>query len=155
MSLFLFLWLLLVLGNLLKNASRLVGRLTLPEEKDHLERVGRHRLVQVCKHVLMRLGLREEDFLTLLLHRGYFHCLMEVATLKVAEKLHLTPRELVHQHECGLLGCMKPANQLVAYIWETGNSLEIIPYALVKVCLRTICIVWALLCNDAGPLGQA
>ncbi len=62
MSLFLFLWLLLVRGNLFKNASRLIGCLTLLEEKDHLERVGRHCLVQVCKLVLMRLGLREEDF---------------------------------------------------------------------------------------------
>jgi hypothetical protein len=58
---------------------------------------------------------------------------MEVVTLKVAEKLHLTPRELVHWHECGLLGLTKPANQLVAYIWETGNSLEVIPDALVEV----------------------
>jgi hypothetical protein len=80
---------------------------------------------------------------------------MEVATLKVAEKLHLTPCELVHWHESGLLGCTKPANQLVAYIWETSNGLEVIPDALAKVCLCMICIVWALLWDDAGPLGQA
>ncbi len=53
------------------------------------------------------------------------------------------------------LGHTKPANQLVAYIWEVGNSLEIIPDSLVRVCLCTICIIWALLCNDLGPLGQA
>jgi hypothetical protein len=93
--------------------------------------------------------------LTLLLRRGYFHCLMEVATLEVAKKLYSTLHELMHWHESGLLGCTKPANQLVAYIWETGNSLEVIPDALGKVCLRTICIVWALLCNDAGLLDQA
>ncbi len=63
--------------------------------------------------------------------------------------------ELVHRHESGLLGHTKPANQLVAYIWKTGNSLEVVPDAFVKVCLRTICLIWALLCNDAGPLGQA
>jgi hypothetical protein len=80
---------------------------------------------------------------------------MEVVTLEVAEKLHSTPCELVHWHECRLLGCTKPVNQLVAYIWETGDSLEVIPDALIKVQLCTICIVWALLCNDAGPLGQA
>ncbi len=45
MSRTLFLWLLLVLGNLLKNASRLVGCLTLLEEGNHSERVGRHHLV--------------------------------------------------------------------------------------------------------------
>jgi hypothetical protein len=45
MSRVLFLWLLLVLGNLLKNASRLVGCLTLLKESHHLERVGRHHLV--------------------------------------------------------------------------------------------------------------
>jgi hypothetical protein len=44
---------------------------------------------------------------------------------------------------------------LVAYIWETGNSLKVIPDALVEVCFRTICIMWASLCNDVGPLGQA
>jgi hypothetical protein len=56
-----------------------------------------------------------------------------VATHEVAEKLHLTPRELVHKHECGLLGFMKPANQLAAYIWEPGNSLKVITDALIDV----------------------
>ncbi len=110
MSRFLFFLLLLVLGNLLKNTSRLVGRLTLLKESDHLEQVGRHRLVQVCELVLVRLELRKEDFFTLLLRCGYFHHSMEVATLEVAEKLHLMPRELVHWHECKLLGHTKPAN---------------------------------------------
>ncbi len=40
MSCTLFLWLLLVPGNLLENASRLVGRLTLLKEGNHSERVG-------------------------------------------------------------------------------------------------------------------
>jgi hypothetical protein len=155
LSRFPFLWLLLVLGNLLKNSSRLVGPLTLLKEGDHLERVGRHHLVQVCKLELICLGLRKEDLLTLLLCCGYFHCSTEVATLEVAKKLYWMLRELVHWHESGLLGCTKPANQLVAFIWETSNSLEVIPDALVEVCLCTICIVWASLCNDAGPLGQA
>jgi hypothetical protein len=47
MSRFLFLWLLLVLSNLLKNTSRLVGCLTLLKESNHPERVGRHHLFQV------------------------------------------------------------------------------------------------------------
>jgi hypothetical protein len=111
-----FLWLLLILGNLLKNASRLVGCLTLLKESNHLEQVGWHHLVQVGKLVLVRFRLRKEDLLTLLLRRGYVHHLTEVATLKVAEKLHLMPRELVHWHECRLLGHTKPADQLVAYI---------------------------------------
>jgi hypothetical protein len=68
MSRFLFLWLLLVLGDLLENASPFVGCLTLLKESDHLEWVRRHHLVQVCKLVLVRLRLREEDLLTLLLH---------------------------------------------------------------------------------------
>ncbi len=45
MSRFLFLWLLLILGDLIKNASRLVGCLTLLKEGNHSERVGRYRLV--------------------------------------------------------------------------------------------------------------
>jgi hypothetical protein len=49
---------------------------------------------------------------------------------------------------------MKPVNQLVAYIWETGNSLKVIPDTLIKVCLCMICIILALLHNDAGQLGQ-
>ncbi len=49
MSCFLFLWLLLILGNLLKNARWLVGCLTLLKDSNHLERVSRHHFVQVCK----------------------------------------------------------------------------------------------------------
>ncbi len=128
-----FFWLLLVLGDLLKNASRLVGCLTLLKESNCPERVGRHRLVKVGKLVLVRLRLRKEDLLTLLLHHGYVHRAMEVVTLKVAEKLHLMLHELVHRHECMFLGRTKPANQLVAYIWETSNSHKVIPDALVKV----------------------
>jgi hypothetical protein len=65
------------------------------------------------------------------------------------------PHELMHWHESRLLGCTKPENQLVAYVWETGNGLKVILDTLIKVCLHTICIVWALLHNYAGPLGQA
>ncbi len=64
------------------------------------------------------------------------------------------PCELVHLHESGLLGSMEPANQLVAYVWKSGNSLKVILDTLVKVCLHMICIIWALLCGDAGPLDQ-
>jgi hypothetical protein len=133
MSHFPFLWQLLVLGNLLENARRLVSHLTLLKESNHPERVGRHCLVQVSALVLVCLGLRKEDLLTLVLRCGFVHHSIEVVTLKVAEKLHPTPRELMYRYECGLLGRTKPANQLVAYIWETGNSLEVIPDALVKV----------------------
>ncbi len=80
---------------------------------------------------------------------------MEVVTLEVAEKLHLTPHELMHWHESGLLGRMKPAKQLVANVGEPGDSLKVAHDALGKVCLRTICIFWASFCNDAGPLCQA
>ncbi len=155
MSRFLLFRLLLVLGYLLKNASRLVGPLTLLKESDKLERISRHHLVQVCKLELMCLGLRKEDVFTLLLCHGFFHCLMEVATLKIAKKLYLTPHELVHQHESLLLGHTKPVNQLVAYIGKTGNSLKVILDTFVEVCLCRICIVWISLRDDAGPFGQA
>jgi hypothetical protein len=146
---------LLVFCNFLKNASHLVGCLPLLKEGNHLERVNRHRLVQISKLVLVHLRLHEEDLFTLLLRRRYVHCLAEVTTIEVAEKLHSTPRELVHWHESGLLRITEPANQLVAYVWESGNGLKIIPDTLVKFCLSMICIVWALLCNDTGPLSQA
>ncbi len=103
----------------------------------------------------MRLRLCKEDLFILLLCRRYVHCSTAVATLKVAEKLYLTPRELMHRHDSKYLGSAKPANQLVAYIWESGNGLKVILDTLVKICLCTICIVWTLLCDDAGPLGQA
>jgi hypothetical protein len=80
---------------------------------------------------------------------------MEVATLEIAEKLYLMLHELVHWHERGLLGRTKPANQLVAYIGKPGDSLEVILDTFIKICLHTICIVWTLLCNDAGQFGQA
>jgi hypothetical protein len=60
MGRFPFLQLLLVLGNLLKNDSYLVGCLTLLKESNHPERVSRHCLVQVSKLVLVCLSLREE-----------------------------------------------------------------------------------------------
>ncbi len=108
MSCTLFLWLLLVPGNLLKNASHLVGCLTLLEEGNHSERVGRYRLVQVGELVLVRLGLRKEDLFTLLLHRGYVHRSKEVATLEVAEKLHLMPHELYIGMRAGFFCHKKP-----------------------------------------------
>ncbi len=151
----LFLWLLLVLGNLLKNASRFVGCLTLLKEGNHSERVGRYRHVQVDKLVLVCLRLRKEDLFTLLLRHGYVHRSMEVVSLEVAEKLHLTPHELVHRHERGLICRTKPANQLVANVGEPGDGLKVVPDALVEVCLRTICILRALFRDDAGPLCQA
>jgi hypothetical protein len=154
LSRFPFLWL-LVLGNILENASRLVGCLTLLEEGNHLEQVSRHHLVQVGKLVLVHLWLLEEDLFTYLLRCRYVHRSTEVTTLKVAEKLYLTPHELVHWHESGLLRSMEPANQLVPYVWESGNSLKIIPDTLIEVCLRTICIVWASFRDDAQPLSQA
>ncbi len=125
------------------------------QEGNHSEQVGRHRLVQVGKLVLVRLRLRKEDLFTLLLCRGYVHCLTEVVTLEVAEKLHSTLHELVHQHESGLLGRAKPANQLVTDVGEPGDGLEVVPDALVEVGLCPICIVWASFCNDTGPLCQA
>jgi hypothetical protein len=80
---------------------------------------------------------------------------MEVTTLEVAEKLYSRLRELVHRHQSGLLGSMEPANQLVAYIWKSGNGLKVILDTLIEVCLCTMCIVWASPHNDAGPPGQA
>jgi hypothetical protein len=64
------------------------------------------------------------------------------------------PHELVHWHESGLLRSTEPANQLVAYVWESGNGLKIIPDTLVEVCLHTICIIRASLRNKACRLSQ-
>ncbi len=66
----LFFWLLFVLSDLLKNASRFVGRLTLLEESNELKQVSGHHLVRISKLKLMRLGLRKEDLFTPLLRHG-------------------------------------------------------------------------------------
>ncbi len=129
--------------------------MTLLKESNELERVSRHHLVQVREHELMRLGLRIENLFTLLLCCGYFHRSTEVATLKIAEKLYSTLHELMHWHDSRLLGRTKPANQLVVYIGKPGDSLKVILDTFVKVHLHSICIVWTMICNDAGPFGQA
>ncbi len=126
MSRTLFLWLLLVPGNLLENASHLVGCLTLLKEGNHSEWVGRYHFVQVGELVLVCLRLRKEDLFTLLLRRGYVHRLIEVVALEVAEKLYSIMHELVHWHESGLLGHTKPANQLVANVGESGDGLKVV-----------------------------
>jgi hypothetical protein len=63
--------------------------------------------------------------------------------------------ELVHWHEIGLLRSTEPANQLVTYVWESGNGIKVISDTLVEVWLCTICIIWASIHNDAGPFDQA
>ncbi len=149
-----FLLAIFVLGNLLKNASCFVGCLTLLEESDELEQVSGHRLVCIRKLKLMHLKLPKEDLFTPLLCCGYLHRSSEVATIEIADELYLTPHELMHWHESGLLGSTKPAYQMVADIGEPDNGPWVIPDALVVVCLHTVCLVGALLCNDIRPYGQ-
>ncbi len=74
---------------------------------------------------------------------------MDVAIVKIAEELYSMPHKLMHWHEGGLLGGAKPADQLVANIGEPGDCLKVIPDALVKVCLRTVCFGGASLGNVA------
>jgi hypothetical protein len=110
--------------SILKNASHYVGCLTLLEKSNELKRVHGHRLVCILKLKLMRPGLQKEDWFALLLHHGQLHCSMEVATINVADEQYLTPHELMHHHEGGLLGSMKPVDQLVANIGEPSNCLK-------------------------------
>ncbi len=63
-----------------------------------------------------------------------------VATLEVAEKLYLMPRELVHRHESGFLRSTEPANQLVAYIWKFGDGLKVILDTLVEPLYDLHCV---------------
>jgi hypothetical protein len=88
MSCLLFFWLLFILGDLLKNASCFVGRLTLLKESNELEQVSGQHFVCIHKLKLMCLGLHKGDLVALLLHRGHFHHSAEVATLKKAEELY-------------------------------------------------------------------
>ncbi len=78
----------------------------------------------------------------------------DVATIKVGEELYSMPHELMHWHEGGLLGGAKPADQLVADIGEPSNCLRVIPDALVKVHLCTVCFGGTLLGNDACPFSE-
>jgi hypothetical protein len=70
MSHLLFFWLLFILGNLLKNVSHFVSRLTLCKESNELERFSEHCLVCNRKLKLICLQLCKEDFFTPLLHHG-------------------------------------------------------------------------------------
>jgi hypothetical protein len=115
---FSFLFVAFILGNLLKNVSCFVGRLTLLKENDELERVSGHRLVQIRELELMCLELRSEDFFTLLLRCGHFHHSTEVATLKIPQELYLMPHELMHRHESGLLG---GRSQGISWLPTLGN----------------------------------
>jgi hypothetical protein len=153
-GLYSFLWLLFVLGNLLKIASHFVGCLTLLKESDEVEQVRRHHLACICKLKLMHLRLHKEDLFTLLLCCGQLHGSTYETTIKIADEPYSTPHELVHLHEVGLLGNTKPADQLVANIGEPSNGLKVISDAFVKVCLHMVCIAGALLCNDVSPFGQ-
>jgi hypothetical protein len=131
MSHLLLFWLLLVLDDLVKNASRFIGSLTLLEKGNKLKQVHGYRLVCLYELKLMCLGLHKEDLFALLLCCGKLQCLTEVATVEVADELYLTLHELMHWYEGGLLGGTKPADQLVANIGEPGNCLKVIPDAFV------------------------
>jgi hypothetical protein len=111
MHLVFFMWMLDVLGNILKNTSCFVARLTVLKESNELERVCGHRLVCIRKLEMMHLGLHKEDLFTLLLRCGYLHGLTKVATLEIADELYSMPHKLVHWHECRLIGSKKPADQ--------------------------------------------
>jgi hypothetical protein len=152
MSHLLFFWLLFILEDLLKNARHFVGRLKLLEESNELEWVHGHHLVGICKLKLIRLGLSKKALFALLLCHGYLHCLMEVTTVKIADELYSMPHELAHEY--GLLGSMKPADQLVPDNGKPKDCLKVIPDAFVKVCLCTVCIGGASLGNDVDPFSQ-
>ncbi len=102
MSRLLLFWLLFLL-ELVKDAGRFIGSLTLLKNGYEPKRVHGHHSVCFPKLALMRLGLRKKDLLALFLHCG-------LATLEVAKELHSTPHEFMHWHECRLLGNLKPTN---------------------------------------------
>ncbi len=154
MSRLLFFWLPFALDNLLKSARCFVSCLTLLKQSDELEQVRGHHLVCIRELKLMRLGLREEELLNLLLHCGYFHHSTELATIEIADEVYSPPHEPVHQHESGLLGGTKPVNQLVVDIGEPGDGLKVIPDAFVEVRLCMVCVGGTLLCDAICPFSQ-
>jgi hypothetical protein len=87
---------LFLLFDLFKDADCFIGSLTLLEKGNEPKRVRGHHLVCLLKLVLMCLGLHKEDLLARLLRCEKLHCLMDVATIKVAEELYLTLHELMH-----------------------------------------------------------
>jgi hypothetical protein len=106
MSRLLLFWL-LFLHDLVKVSGCFIGSLTLFEKSYEPKRVGGHCFVHFCKFVLMRLWLCEEDLFGLLLCCGQLHHVTDIATVKVAEELYLTPHEFIYWHDGGLLGCAK------------------------------------------------
>jgi hypothetical protein len=57
----------------------------------------------------------------------------------------------MHWHEGGLLGSVKPVDQLVTHIGEPSDCLKVIPDALVEVCLCMVYFGGASLGNYACP----
>jgi hypothetical protein len=152
MSYLLLFWLLIFLGDFLKNAGCFIGSLTLLGKGNKMKQVCGHHLVCLCKLELMHLGLHKEDLFALLLHCGQLHHLTDVVTIKVAEELYSTPHELMNWLEGGLLGGAKPADQLVANIGEPGDCLKVIPAVLIEVCLCTVCFGGALLWQGCSSI---
>jgi hypothetical protein len=70
MSRLLLFQLLLVLGDLLKNAGCFINSLTLLKKGSKPKRVYGHCLLCLCKLEKMHLGLRKEDLFALLMRRG-------------------------------------------------------------------------------------
>jgi hypothetical protein len=79
---------------------------------------------------------------------------MDVATIKVTKEAYSRPHGIMHQHEGGLVGGAKPVNQLVADIQEPGDRLEVIPDALIKVGLCTVCLGGELFSNNLDPFSE-
>jgi hypothetical protein len=79
---------------------------------------------------------------------------MEVAPVELAEELHSMLHKLMHKFECRFLTSVKPMNQLVADIQESGNCLKVVPDTLFKVLLREVSIVGSLLADNVGPPGE-
>ncbi len=94
--------------------------------------------------ILVHLRLCKEDLFTLLLSCGYVHCLTEVVALKVAEKLYSTMHELMHQHESGLLGHTKPANQLAANVEEPAMASRSLDFSFVRSASSGHCFAMTL-----------
>jgi hypothetical protein len=148
MSHLLLYWLLFVLGDLLKNASCFVSRLTLLKKVMSLS--GSVGIVLFVSRNLnwCALGCVKKICSLFSCAMGTYH-LLEVATIKVAEELYSTSHGFMHWHEGGFLGSTKPADQLVANIGEPRDCLRVIPDAFIKVRLCTVCVGGALLGNNA------
>jgi hypothetical protein len=147
--------LLLVLLELVEDATRTISILALLEEADEWDVIIRKHLVRFRIFLLMLFWNREKNLLDFFLLCGQLHHHPKEPFLEVTKELHTATHVVMHRHERRLLSSAKPADQLVANVLEPGKYLEIISLTFDKAFEHFGIFIQATGGDDVLPFGQA